>query len=73
MRFLEKTIFVKDVDAQNSWSFEKGVDSWFFVPIIVIIEFQQKDRLNSKEHPCNTFYRPSVILTAQCIVGTEKN
>ena len=69
--YVEKSIFMKEVNTQNLWSFELGTQEGVNVPIWVIEGFQQSDRQHDQNLNNDTFYRPPVT-SAQCIIGTEK-
>ena len=71
LQYIEKSVFMKEVNTQNLWNFELGTQEGINVPIGIIIGFQQQDRQNSQNENNDTFYRPSVI-SAQCVTGTEK-
>ena len=71
LQYIERSVFMKDVNTQNPWNFELGTQEGINVPIWIIIGFQQQDRQNSQTENNDTFYRASVT-SAQCIIGTEK-
>ena len=71
LQYIERSVFMKEVNTQNLWNCELGTQEGINVPIWIIIGFQQQDRQNSQNENNDTFYRPSVI-SAQCIIGTEK-
>ena len=71
LQYIERSVFMKEVNTQNLWNFKLGTQESINVPIWIIIGFQQQDRQNSQNENNDTFYRPSVI-SAQCIIGTEK-
>ena len=71
LQYVEKSVFMKEVNTQNLWNFELGTQEGINVPIWIIIGFQQHDRQNSQNENNDTFYRPPVT-NAQCIIGTEK-
>ena len=68
---VEKSVFVKEVNQQNSWSFELGTQEGINIPIWINVCFQQRDRQHSQILNNETFYRPPV-LSCQCIIGTER-
>ena len=70
LQYVERSVFMKEVNTQNLWSFELGTQGGINVPIWIIIGFQQQDRQNSQNENNDTFCRPSVT-SAQCIIGTE--
>ena len=71
LRFVERSVFMKDVNNQNLWNFELGSHENMNVPIWIIIGFQQRDRQDSQNLNNDTFCRLPVV-SAQCIIGTEK-
>ena len=71
LRYVEKSVFMKEVNTQNLWSFELGTQEGINVPIYIIIGFQQSDRQHDQNLNNDTFHRLPVT-SAQCIIGTEK-
>ena len=71
-RYVERSVFMKEVNTQNLRSFELGTQDGVSVPIWIIVGFQQSDRQNYQKLNNDTFYRPP-LTSAQCIIGTEKN
>ena len=71
LQYIERSVFMKEVNTQNLWNFELGTQEGINVRIWIIIGFQQQDRQNSQNENNDTFYRPSVT-SAQCIIATEK-
>ena len=71
LQYIERSVFMKEVNTQNLWNFELGTQEGINVPIWIIVGFQQQDRQNSQNENNDTFCRPSVT-SAQCIIGTEK-
>ena len=67
----ERSVFMKEVNTQNLWTFEIGTQEVINVPIWIFVGFQQSDRQNDQTLNNDTFYRPLVTST-QCIIGTEK-
>ena len=72
LRYVERSVFMIEVNAQNLWSFELGTQEGIKVPIWIKIGFQQSDRQHDQNLKNETFYRPPVT-SAQCIIGTEQN
>ena len=62
---------MKEVNTQNFWTFELGTQEGVNVPIWIYVAFQQHDSQLDQNLNNDTFYRMPV-LSAQCIVGTEK-
>ena len=71
LRYVERSVFVKQVNNQNVWNFELGIQENMNVPIWILIGFQQQDRQDSQNLNIDTFCRLPVV-SAQCIIGTEK-
>ena len=71
LRYVEWSIFMKEVNTQNLWTFELGTQEGINFPIWIIVGFQQSDRQRDQNLNNDTFYRPPVI-SAQCIIGNEK-
>ena len=44
LRYIERSVFMKEVDNQNLWNFELGSQESINVPIWIIKGFQQRDR-----------------------------
>ena len=44
LRYVERSVFMKEVNNQNLWNFELGSHENMNVPIWIIIGFQQRDR-----------------------------
>ena len=62
---------MKEVNNQNLWNFELGSHGKMNVPIWIIIGFQQRALQDSQNLNNDTVCRLPVI-SAQCIIGTEK-
>ena len=60
--------FMQQVNNQNVWNFELGIQENMNVPIWIIMGFQQQDRQDSQNF--NTCRLP--VVSAQCIIGTKK-
>ena len=71
LQYIERSVFMKELNTGNLWNFELGTQEGINVPIWIIRGFQQQDRQSSQNENNDTFYRPSVT-SAQCIIGTEK-
>ena len=71
LQYVERSLFMKEVNTQNLWSFELGTQEGINVPIWIIKGFQQSDRQHDQNLNNDTFYRPPVT-SAQCIIGIEK-
>ena len=71
LKYVERSVFMKEVNNQNIWNFELGSQENLIVPIWIIIGFQQHDRQDSQILNNYTFCRLPVV-GAQCVIGTEK-
>ena len=71
LHYIERSVFMKELNTQNLWTFELGTQEGVNVPIWIFVAFQQSDRQNNQNLNNDTFYRPPVS-SAQCIIGTEK-
>ena len=71
LRYVERSVFMKEINNQNVWNFELGSHENMNVPLWIIIRFQQRGRQDSQNLNNDTFCRLRVV-SAQCIIGTEK-
>ena len=71
LHYPERSVFMKEVNTQNLWTFELGTQEGINVPIWIFLAFQQNDRENDQNLNNDTFYRP-LVTSAQCIIGTER-
>ena len=71
LKYVERSVFMKEVNNQNVWNFELGSHANMNMPIWIVIGFQQRDRQDSQNLNNDTFCRLPVV-SAQCIIGTEK-
>ena len=71
LHYVERSVFMKEVNTQNLWTFELGTQEGINVPIWIFVAFQQSNRQNDQNLNNDTFYRP-LVTSAQCIIGTEK-
>ena len=69
--YIERSVFMKEVNTQKLRTFELGTQEGKNVSVWIIVGFQQSDRQHDQNLNNGTFYRPSVT-SAQCIIGTEK-
>ena len=72
LHYPERSVFMKEVNTQNFWTFELGTQEGVNVPIWIYVAFQQHDRQHDQNLNNDTFYRMPVT-SAQCIIGTEKH
>ena len=71
LRYVERSVFMNEVNNQNLWNFELGSQENMNVSIWIIIGFQQQDRQDSQIVNNDAFCRLPVV-SAQCVIGTEK-
>ena len=69
-RYIERSLFTKEVNDQNLWNFEMGSQGSMNVPIWTFVGFQQRDRQDTQKLKNDAFFRLAVI-SAQCIFVTE--
>ena len=72
LRYVERSVCMKEVNTQNLWSFELGTHENMNVPRWIFVGFQQRDRQYSQNLANDTFCRLP-ITSAQCIISTEKH
>ena len=48
LKYVERSVFMKEVNAQNLWNFSSGIQKGINTPIWIIVDFQQKDRQDSQ-------------------------
>ena len=71
LQYIERYVFMKEVNNQNLSKFESGSQEHMNVPIWIIIGFQQRALQDSQSLNNGTFCRLSVI-SAQTNIGNEK-
>ena len=71
LHYAERSVFMKEVNSQNFWSFELGTQEGVNVPIWIFAGFQQMERQNDQELNNDSFIRLPVI-SAQVVIGTER-
>ena len=72
--YTERTVFRKDVNTNNNWTFElgnSGGEAAQSTPIFVIVGFQARNKIDSQTHDNATFDRLSVS-NAVCKIGSER-
>ena len=67
----ERSVFMKEVNTQNFWTFELGTQEGINFPIWIFVGFQQNDRQHDQNLNIDTFVRLPVI-SAQVVIGTER-
>ena len=71
LQYVERSVFMKEVNAQNLCSFDLGTQEGINIPIWIIVCFQRRERQDSRNINKVSFYRPPVT-NAQCLISTEK-
>ena len=71
LRYIERSVFTKEVNIQNLCNFELGSQESMNVTFWIIIGFQQEDRQDSQNLSNDGFFRLPVTI-AQYIIGTKK-
>ena len=56
LRYVERSVFMKEVNTQNLWSFELGTQEGINVPKWMIVGFQQSDRQHDQNLNNDSFY-----------------
>ena len=69
--YMERSVFMKEVNTQTLGTFELGTQEGINVLIFIIVGFQQSDRQHDQNLNNETFYRPPLKST-YCIIGTEE-
>ena len=70
LSFTERTVFRKDVNTNNNWTFEIG-NSGESTPTFVIVGLQARNKIGSQTHDNATFDRSS-FSNAVCKIVSEK-
>ena len=71
LQYSERSIFIKQVNTQNLWTFELGTQKSINVPKWIFAGFQQMDRKNSENLNNDSFYRPPVT-SAHVVISSER-
>ena len=71
IKYPERSVFMKEVNTQNFWTFELRTQEGIEIPIWIFVGFQQNDRQNDQHLNNDTFIRLPVI-SAQVVIGTEQ-
>ena len=71
IKYPERSVFMKEVNTQNFWTFELGTQESINIPIWIFVAFQQNDRQHDQNLNNDTFVRLPVI-SAQVVIGTER-
>ena len=68
--YTERTIFRKDVNTNNNWTFELG-NNGESTPTFVIVGFQARNKIDSQTHD-NAIFDRLPVSNAVCKIGSEK-
>ena len=71
IQYPERSVFMKEVNTQNFWTFELGTQQGINIPTFIFVAFQQNDRQHDQNLNNDTFVRLPVI-SAQVVIGTER-
>ena len=71
IEYPERSVFMKEVNTQNFWTFELGTQEGINIPTWIFVSFQQNDRKHDQNLNNDTFVRLPVI-SAQVVIGTER-
>ena len=71
IQYPERSVFMKEVNTQNFWTFELGTQEGINIPTWIFVGFQQNDRQYDQKLNNDTFVRLPVT-SAQVIIGTER-
>ena len=71
INYPERSVFMKEVNTQNFWTFELGTQEGINTPSWIFVAFQQNDRHHDQNLNNDTFVRLPVI-SAQVVIGTER-
>ena len=71
IQYQERSVFMKELNTQNFWTFELGTQEGINLPTWVFVAFQQNDRQHDQNLNNDSFVRLQVI-SAQVVIGTER-
>ena len=71
IQYPERSVFMKEVNTQNVWTFELGTQEGVNILTWIFVAFQQNDRQHDQNLNNDSFARLPVI-SAQVIIGTER-
>ena len=71
INYPERSVFMKEVNTQNFWTFELGTQEGINIPSWIFVAFQKNDRQHDQKLNNDTFIRLPVI-SAQVVIGTER-
>ena len=71
LQYPERSVFMKEMNTQNFWTFELGTHEGINIPSWIFVVFQQNVRQHDQNLNNDTFVRLPVI-SAQVVIGTER-
>ena len=71
LQYPKRSVFMKEVNTQNFWTFVLGTQERINIPTWIFVVFQQNDRQHDQNLNNDTFVRLPVI-SAQVVIGTER-
>ena len=71
IQYPERSVFMKEVNTQNFWTFQLGTQEGINIPTWIFVGFQQNDRQHDQNLNNDTFVRLPVI-SAQVVIETER-
>ena len=71
IKYPERSVFMKEVNTQNFWTFELGTQEGINILSWIFVAFQQNDRQHDQNLNNDTFIRLPVI-SAQVVIGLER-
>ena len=71
LQYPERSVFMKELNTQNFWTFELGAQEGINIPIWIFTVFRQSERDHDQNLNNDTFFRLPVT-GSQCIIGTER-
>ena len=71
INYPERSVFMKEVNTQNFWTFELGTQEGVNIATWIFVAFQQNDRQHDQNLNNDTFVRLPVI-SVQVVIGTER-
>ena len=71
IQYPERSVFMKEINTQNFWTFDLGTQEGINIPTWIFVGFQQNDRQHDQNLNNDTFVRLPVT-SAQVVIGTER-
>ena len=71
IQYPERSVFMKEVNTQNFWTFELGTQEGINIPTWIFVAFQQNDRQHD-QNLNNDIFVGLPVTSAQVAIGTER-